>query len=46
MKKHWDGLLKYSVTLAALFAFTISALVVLIVVGIAVVIAKIVVFIK
>jgi hypothetical protein len=46
MKKDWDELLEYSVTLAAGLAMTFASVAVLLVVGIAVVVSKILVFIK
>lgn len=45
-KQKWDSLLEYSTALAAVTVITLSAVVLLFVVGVAVVIAKISVLIK
>jgi hypothetical protein len=46
LKKKWDTLLSYGVGLAAIFVITVAAVFMLMVVGIAVITAKVLVFIK
>jgi hypothetical protein len=46
IKKKWDNLMEYSLALAAGFVITLGGVALLFVVGVAVVITKILVFIK
>ena len=46
IKKNWDNLIEYSLALAAGLVMTLSAVALLIVVGIAVITTKILIFIK
>ena len=46
LKKHWDSLLQQSVTVAAVLAISCAALALLVVVGVATIITKILVYIR
>jgi hypothetical protein len=46
LKKKWNTLLSYGVGIAAIFVITVAAVCMMIVVGVAVITAKVLVFIK